>query len=111
MTTSLLDGVTRLQAALDSLARALAAGDGQAVLAAEEPIASAVTALASFPSPAAQSVPGLPSAIAAVRAAVHRCQVLGEAASQFSQAVLGEATYGRRGLQLVRAPRGVASVT
>jgi hypothetical protein len=112
MTTTLLDAVTRLQTALDSLARALAAGDPSAVLAAEEPIATSVTSLAAFRQREHEPVPGLPQAIAAVRASVRRCQALGNSASQFSRAVLGDASYSARGLQLVNAaPRRVTSIT
>jgi hypothetical protein len=112
MTTTLLDAVARLQTALDTLAHALTAGDERAVLAAEEPLATAVTSLAAFRRTNADPTSGLPEAIASVRASVSRCQTLGGSASQFSRAVLGDASYSARGLQLVNAaPRRVTSIT
>lgn len=112
MTTTLLDAVTRLQAALDSLAAALAAGEPDAVLAAEEPVAAAVSSLTAFRRRDADRAPGLAEALARVRAAMQRCEALGESAAQLSLAVFGTSTYDRRGLQLVGgAARRVTSAT
>jgi hypothetical protein len=71
-----------------------------------------VTSLAAFRRRDAEPAIGLTHAIASVRAAVGRCQTLGESANQFSRAILGDASYSARGLQLVSAaPRRVTSIT
>jgi hypothetical protein len=112
MTTILLDAVARLETALNTLAAALAAGDSGAVLRAEEPIASALHALAACPARDSTDASGLGPAILAVRAAMRRCEALGASASQFSRVALRDASYGRRGLQVIPAlTRRVTSVT
>jgi hypothetical protein len=111
MTTTLLDAIERLQISLDQLARALATAESETVLAAEEPLATAVTALAAFRRRDTGDLTGLPDAIARARAAVRRCQSLGASAEQFSRAVLGEPSYGRRGLQAVASARGGTRIT
>jgi hypothetical protein len=101
MTPTLLDAIGRLQSSLDQLARALVSAEPEDVLAAEAPLATAVTALTAFRRRDTGDLTGLPEAIAGIRATVCRCQSLGASADQFSRAVLGEPSYGRRGLHAV----------
>ena len=80
MTTTLRDALSRLQSALDALARALTSGDDAAVLAAEEPLGSAVTAVAQLARRRHTEADGLREAIDGVRAAMTRCAALGRTA-------------------------------
>lgn len=103
MTTTLRDAIARLHSTLDALAQALTSGDANAVLAAEVPLGSAVTAVASMARRTQTDTDGLPDAIAGVRTAMDRCTTLGRTAEEFSRAFFPDAVYGRPGLHLVRA--------
>ena len=95
MKTTLLDALIDVQSALEGLARALTTGNSDAVLAAEEPLASAVATLVTRPTPAAADIPHLVQAINGVRSAVLRCEALGQSAGDFVRAVLPEPAYAR----------------
>jgi hypothetical protein len=111
MTTTLLEALERVREALDELARALASGDASAVLAAEEPVGSAVAALSAAKPATGNDKPGLSPAIHSVRAAMTRCEALGRTADDFLRAVFPQPAYGRRGLQLVSSrPRRLTSI-
>lgn len=107
MTTTPLEALARLQAALDTLARALATGDSRQVLAAEEPVASAVSALAPYRTSHVPAADGdrLRRAIVDVQATLARCEALGRTAVAFVDALFPQAVYGRHRLHLLTAPR------
>ena len=95
MTTTLLDALLELQAALEGLARALTTGHADKVLAAEEPLASAVASLVTRPAPAPSEIAQLARAINGVRGAVLQCEALGKSAGDFIRTVLPEPAYTR----------------
>jgi hypothetical protein len=102
MTMTLLDAIDRVREALDELASALASGEPANVLAAEEPLGSAVSALAQAAPPANDvERAAVPRALHTVKTALKRCETLGRTADDFVRAVFPDPAYGRRGLQLV----------
>jgi hypothetical protein len=105
MTTTLLENLTRLQAALDHLARALTSGDAEAVLGAEEPLASAVSALGLIRRRDVESSDRdqVRRAIAALTASLRRCESLGRTVQAIGLAMAPDLSYGPRGLRLVGA--------
>jgi hypothetical protein len=93
------DALTGLVVALDDFARALETGDAAAVLAAEETLAAAVSALRSANlAPIAQS-PSVRARIDDVRLAIGRCKALGYAASDLA-AIMAPPGYSPKGLRL-----------
>ncbi|MCC7010599.1 MAG: hypothetical protein IT184_17450 [Acidobacteria bacterium] len=105
MTTTLLETLTRLQAALDQLAGSLKSASAESVLDAEAPLATAVSAMGRLRrSDVADADPAeVRQAIAAVRAALSRCETLGTTAEALGRAASVDEPYSRRGLQLVPA--------
>jgi len=92
--------IDRLRLALDDLARALAAGDAEAVLRAEPPLAEALRAMASV------DVAGLDAAdrwqvreqLDEALRALARCEALGDVVMDYASAVSEPvAAYGRGG--------------
>jgi hypothetical protein len=96
----------RVNSALDGLASALESGDPDAVLAAEVPLATAVTALASLPAMiGATSSPELALALLNTRLAVSRCLALGRSSSDLLAVVTSTPGYGPAGRVHRRAER------
>jgi hypothetical protein len=97
--TNLSDTLADLARALDRLADALTSGSPDAVLAAEEPVRSAVTRLAAFGQHgvALPEARGVRSQMHAVQAATVRCERLGRAARDYVRATFGDPAYGRAG--------------
>jgi hypothetical protein len=106
MTTTLLDTLRSLQASLDELAGSLQAVDAGAVLRAEEPLATAVSAVSHI---RRTDVDGadpqqIREAITVLRATLRRCQALGETAEALGQTVTPQLAYGRGGRRVGASP-------
>lgn len=99
MTHNSPDPLDRLLVALGGLARGLESGSPDAVLEAEAPLASAVSALTSADLDAVAARPDARAAIANVRLAMERCRTLGEAAADVSR-VLAPSGYSAAGRRL-----------
>lgn len=97
MTTS-PDALTGLVAALDDFSRALETGDANAVLAAEETLAAAVSALKTAHLPTLAQQGAVRARIDDIRLAITRCRALGYAASDLA-AIMAPPGYGPRGLR------------
>lgn len=96
--TTAPDVLTDLVDALDDFSRALESGDTTPMLAAEERLAAAVSALRSANlAPIAQQ-PAVRERIDAVRFAIDRCRALGCTASDLA-AIMAPPGYGPRGLR------------
>ena len=88
--------LSRLTAALEGLASALASGDAEAVLAAEAPVGTAVSALRLAPLRAISQSPSARRAILDARLALARCRTLGHASSRLT-AIVTSNGYGPSG--------------
>lgn len=93
------DALTRLTLALDGLASAMETGQPDAVLAAEAPLATAVSALRQADLRALAATPDARNTVLAVRLAVARCRTLGHASGMLA-AVVGGQGYGPSGQRL-----------
>lgn len=91
-----LDALTRLTAALDGLATAMETGDPDAVLAAEAPVGTAVSALRGASLGALAERPNVRQAILDARLVLARCRSLGLASSRFTAIVTSDG-YGPSG--------------
>lgn len=101
MTTTLLEQLTHLQAALDELAVALRAADADAVLSAEEPLASAISALAPLRGADIQEADrfAVRRALTTLRLTLARCEALGSTADGLGRAMMPPVAYDRAGLR------------
>jgi hypothetical protein len=97
------DVLDRLTVALDGLSLSLQSGQPDAVLAAEAPLAAAVSALIISDLAALAARPDARVAIMNVRLAMDRCRTLG-AASAAVAAALAPTDYGARGRLLDASP-------
>lgn len=97
--TTAPDPLVRLVAALDEFSRALETGDAAAVLASEEMLATAVSALRSANLASVAQSPAVRARIDDIRLAIGRCKALGYAASDLA-AIMAPPGYGPKGLRL-----------
>jgi len=102
--TTAPDVLLRLNAALDLLSAALESGDAGEVLAAEQPLASAVHALTAVDRSLVTPSPALGRLLLETRLAVERCRSLGESSSDLLSIVTRQATYGPRGRRVPARP-------
>lgn len=109
------DVLIRLTAALDNLARAMESGEPTAVLDAEAPLATAVSALRSVDLRTIRQHPNARAALLEVRLGVARCRTLGHASAQLlSVLTSGDPVaggYGRSGRPLSAGRRPVAATS
>ena len=106
------DALDRLTVALEGLCVSLESGQPDAVLAAEAPLAAAVSALTTSDLATLASRPDIRVAVMNVRLAMDRCRTLGAAAAAIG-AVLTPTDYGATGRRLhaYRPPPSLASRT
>src|SRR4051794_1293085 len=97
MIQNIPDAVDRLQAALDTLARALASGRSDEVLAAEGPIAAAASELAGLSRVEVADRPRLRQALAVASLTLARCRVMGQCADELAASLAEPSVYGRSG--------------
>ncbi len=89
--------IEQIRIALDGLASALASGRPDAVLAAEAPLAAAVSALRALDPRALATDPATPQALLDVRLSMARCRALGRSAADLSAVMFPQAAYGPAG--------------
>jgi len=94
--TSLTDALILVEAALERLAVAMATGDPDSVLAAEESIAVSVHHLLTAPRDAADPL-RVARQLAKVRVALLACEQMGRAAAGYAQTVMPAAPYTAHG--------------
>ena len=106
MTTTLLETLVQLQASLDQLGRSLRAVEPAAVVQAEEPLASAVSAMRRLRrSDVESATPSeVRAAIVRVRMALTRCEALGDTAQALGRTMTPDASYGPHGRQSAKPP-------
>lgn len=97
--TTTPDALTVLVDALDHFARALGTGDAATVLAAEESLAAAVSALKAANLASIAQQPSVRARVDEIRLAIGRCRALGYTASDLA-AIMASPGYGPKGLRL-----------
>ena len=89
--------IEHVRIALDDLASALATGQPDAVLAAEAPLATAVSGLKSLDLAALATDPAAQKALLDVRLSLARCRSLGRASADLQRVMFPQAAYGPAG--------------
>jgi len=107
---TLREAVENVHTALTGLAKALETGDPEQVLAAEQPLAEAATALTGFDRATLTDAVNLRARLLAARLALERCRALGEASAELLDALYPNSGYERSGGQRRPRPIGVRTV-
>src|SRR5262245_21656376 len=97
------DAIEKVHTALRGLERALESGQPDAVLAAEQPLAEATSALGAIERAAVTDPIGLRARLLEARLALQRCRALGEASGDLLETVYPtRSNYDREGQRLLR---------
>ena len=104
--TNLPDALILVESALDRLSAALATGQADAVLAAEEPLANAVQRLSTCPRPTLADRDRVRTGVRAVRLALAQCQRLGRNSAALEQLLTFNSAYGATGVHAHANARG-----
>jgi hypothetical protein len=94
---TLLDAINKVHAALTGLANALETGDADRVLAAEQPLAEATTALETVDRARLTDEVHLRARLLEARLALERCRALGDASAEMLNVLHPNSGYERTG--------------
>ena len=104
--TNLPDALILVESALERLSAAMATGQADAVLAAEEPLGEAVRLLSACPKPAAEDRDRVRNGVRSVRIALAQCQRLGRTSAALEQLLTFGSVYGATGVHAAANHRG-----
>jgi len=104
------DAIEKVHAALTGLAKALETGDADTVLAAEQPLVEAATALTGIDRAVLTDAVHLRARLLETRLALERCRTLGDASADMLDALYPNSGYERSGGRRRLRPIGARTV-